>query len=469
MATDLSGLLGRLRRRPSPRLKLLPGPGGLIGYQPAAPEVTADTGRMTALVRASCPTVDRSGDVVIAGGIDLGDHQKNPVVLLDHSRGTPVGKAESPDGAYTARLDGDALVATTHFAQGNRVAEEAFHLVATGVLRGVSVGILPKAATPNRTGGHRIERCLLVEYSHLTVPDNPDCLVIAVQKGLGGRPYSLPIQRLLMAATPPKRKPVVRGGYTRKDAYDPMAAGVAGLDEPTTPDPDADLPKVPPGAQALTSLYEWLMQGADQVSDASDLQENPQVKDHLDGILADIGEKAGEVAALFAQEYPDLPALSDDTSADDPDGDADDLAPLPEAEPTEKAGEGEEKPDEQDDEEGQKALRRRRLKVKCLALHRRWQARHKGLTRKAEQVVSDAADHLDEMGGYVGKMMSTHRTASRTHAKALRGLCKGMGMADDTEGGTLPSRGDEMKGLDLAAIQKALQPLQERLERLGGK
>ena len=104
----------------------------------------------------------------------------NPVVLWAHQRAMPpVGTCLSLD------VQPGRVVAVTKFAAGVPLAEDVFRLYAQGVLRGWSVGLLPRRAVPQRGGrGLRIEAWDLLEYSAVPVPENPEALTLAVEKGL---------------------------------------------------------------------------------------------------------------------------------------------------------------------------------------------------------------------------------------------------------------------------------------------
>ena len=82
----------------------------------------------------------------------------------------------------------ERIVAETQFAAGVPFAEDVFRLYEQGVLRGWSIGFVPRQATPRsrRDGarGLRIDEWDLLEYSAVPVPENPEALTLAVEKGL---------------------------------------------------------------------------------------------------------------------------------------------------------------------------------------------------------------------------------------------------------------------------------------------
>jgi hypothetical protein len=134
---------------------------------------------VTAVISTAAP--DRAGDVVVPAGLQNAEEfLLNPVVLWAHQRALPpVGTCLSLDVQPTR------VVAVTKFAAGVPLADDVFRLYEQGVLRGWSVGLLPRRASPRRGGrGLRIDEWDLLEYSAVPVPENPEALTLAVEKGL---------------------------------------------------------------------------------------------------------------------------------------------------------------------------------------------------------------------------------------------------------------------------------------------
>jgi phage head maturation protease len=154
---------------------------------------------------------DRGGDVVVPAGLrNLDDYLINPVVLWAHERQRvpPIGTCEWLD------VQPRRIVAQTRFAQGVRFAEDVFRLYEQGVLRGWSIGFLPRRTTP-LAAGTRIDQWDLLEYSAVPIPENPGALTVALQKGF----VNDPTLRDWLA-----RVPDDRGGKTwrARDAFDPL-------------------------------------------------------------------------------------------------------------------------------------------------------------------------------------------------------------------------------------------------------
>src|SRR5262245_8582313 len=90
-------------------------------------------------------------------------------LLVSHDTGMlPVGRVER------LHLDGDKLVGTARFppASTSTAADEAWGLVRSGILDGVSIGFRPGTAEPNLHGGRTYRGCELLEASLVSLPSN---------------------------------------------------------------------------------------------------------------------------------------------------------------------------------------------------------------------------------------------------------------------------------------------------------
>jgi hypothetical protein len=148
---------------------------------------TLSVNAATFTVRSVITTIDtdRSGDIVIPTGLkNAEEFLLNPVVLWAHNRThfPPIGICEWLD------VQPRRIVAQTRFARGVPFAEDVFRLYEQGVLRGWSIGFVPrKAVREPRPGGRtglRIAEWDLLEYSAVPIPENPAAVTLAVQKGL---------------------------------------------------------------------------------------------------------------------------------------------------------------------------------------------------------------------------------------------------------------------------------------------
>jgi phage head maturation protease len=160
------------------------------------PLTRADPGTRTLAVNPDTLTVrsvittidpDRAGDVVVPTGLrNADDYLLNPVVLWAHNRTQfpPIGVCEWID------VQPRRVVAETRFARGVPFAEDVFRLYEQGVLRGWSIGFVPRKARrlppadPRVPPGLRVEEWDLLEYSAVPIPENPAAMTLAVTKGL---------------------------------------------------------------------------------------------------------------------------------------------------------------------------------------------------------------------------------------------------------------------------------------------
>ncbi|WP_439629157.1 HK97 family phage prohead protease [Gemmata sp.] len=144
---------------------------------------------MDLTVRSVITTIDpdRGGDVVVPTGLRNADEfLLNPVVLWAHQRAQfpPIGVCEWID------IQPRRIVAQTKFARGVPFAEDVFRLYEQGVLRGWSIGFLPRKARrlaggdPRRPPALRVDEWDLLEYSAVPIPENPAAVTVAIEKGL---------------------------------------------------------------------------------------------------------------------------------------------------------------------------------------------------------------------------------------------------------------------------------------------
>jgi len=143
-------------------------------------------------------SIDRDGEVLIAQGMDATEFEENPVLFYNHDYSQPVGKV-------TALKRGKNKVdATMEFAkrpegfQGSYFPEFIESLVSQGVVKGISVGFVPKeggvrkASKEDKTNyGQEVSQVYsqwkLLEVSIAPLPANGTALVQAVRKGIVSR------------------------------------------------------------------------------------------------------------------------------------------------------------------------------------------------------------------------------------------------------------------------------------------
>ena len=206
-------------------------------------------------VRAICSTAtpDRHGDVIDQAGWDLASFRRNPVILFMHDHADPVARAVS------IAVEGGKLVADIAFPDEGTVrrSDYVWGLIASGVVRAVSVGFWPLAWTPLADGsGMRLSKMDLLEVSIVSVPANPDALieqpilsgargVLLSAAGTGGDPLAArqPIVAATRAGThkPPAPPTVDRAGQLDRIA---ALAAAAGSDRPRLAARAADLARL---------------------------------------------------------------------------------------------------------------------------------------------------------------------------------------------------------------------------------
>lgn len=143
----------------------------------------------------STEAIDRHGSTIAAGGWELDNYRKNPIVLFAHdSSAPPVGRA------VEVRVDPErrALVAVTEFTPRdvNPFGDMVGRMVREGFMPAVSVGFiaLDYVIAEDRDDGSSwvppidYKRQELAEYSIVPVPSNPEALARARSAGIDTRP-----------------------------------------------------------------------------------------------------------------------------------------------------------------------------------------------------------------------------------------------------------------------------------------
>ena len=125
-------------------------------------------------VVASTPAVDRAGDVVVAEGIDLAAYKANPVILWNHDPGSPIARCVAI-GVNDGQLE---AVAQFPPEGTDPLADRVYGLIKTGVVNATSIGFAPVEETPIKGGGVTVSRSELWEFSFVSVPANPEALVV---------------------------------------------------------------------------------------------------------------------------------------------------------------------------------------------------------------------------------------------------------------------------------------------------
>lgn len=134
-----------------------------------------DTGATLFEFIASTATEDREGDTIAAGGWELENYKRNPVILWGHDTSSlPIGRATS------VVVRGGALRVTVEFTTPdlNPEGAQVSRLVEAGFIKAVSVGFIPLKWTERATG-FDFEKAELLEVSVVSVPANAEALIAA--------------------------------------------------------------------------------------------------------------------------------------------------------------------------------------------------------------------------------------------------------------------------------------------------
>lgn len=134
---------------------------------------SASLGERQIRVIASDPTPDRAGDIMVPSGCDLASYRRNPVVLANHDPGKPLGTAD-------VQVKSNRVEALITFApaKASQTADEFCALAKAGVLSAVSVGFNPIDSEPIGGAGRRYNEWELLELSVVSVPANPNAVVL---------------------------------------------------------------------------------------------------------------------------------------------------------------------------------------------------------------------------------------------------------------------------------------------------
>lgn len=140
--------------------------------------------------------VDRDGDIVVPKGAILDHYRKNPVVLFGHNyTELPIGRS------LWIKADEKGLISKTQYAKHQK-AEEIYQYRAEGFPMAKSIGFIPLSVIEEKDfpetdlkaldltpedikGASRIyPEWLMLEYSDVPVPSNPEALQLAISKGI---------------------------------------------------------------------------------------------------------------------------------------------------------------------------------------------------------------------------------------------------------------------------------------------
>lgn len=119
---------------------------------------------------------DRVGDVVKIDGLDTKDFEQNPIALYMHNHQEPIGAWSN------LRKSNGALIGSLNLAYKgtSKLIDFAHSMISQGMLKAVSVSFMPIDYVKNANGkGLLINKSSLLEVSLVTIPMNPQALMIA--------------------------------------------------------------------------------------------------------------------------------------------------------------------------------------------------------------------------------------------------------------------------------------------------
>jgi hypothetical protein len=186
--------------------------GGITVNRDAQPEDT------DYLVRASSSRVDRAGDSIDPNGIDCTDYYpKNPAVLGQHnSLAIPIATSSRPF------VSGDSLMAIAKFTPGVSAESDSFlAAIRAKLIRGISIGFIPEkwSFSKDRPFGIDFKSVRLLEFSCVSLPCNPDCVVLGAVTGKSASKSTPAGNVLPLSNTSDREARVAEAARLRRQAY----------------------------------------------------------------------------------------------------------------------------------------------------------------------------------------------------------------------------------------------------------
>jgi len=151
-----------------------------------ASDLKFEEGERAVISNITTDSVDRDGEIVDPKGVILTDYEKNPVVLFGHDhRNLPIGRN------MWIKRSKNGLIAKTTYAT-HQLANDVYEYRKGGFPLAQSIGFIPlkvenyaEGSEERKQGVYRkYTKWLLLEYSDVPVPSNPDAVAIAISKGL---------------------------------------------------------------------------------------------------------------------------------------------------------------------------------------------------------------------------------------------------------------------------------------------
>jgi HK97 family phage prohead protease len=137
---------------------------------------------------ASTPASDRVNDVIDPMGLTF---PPEAPLLLNHKSDQPVGvvrfgKATAKGLPFKAKIPKIREAGTVKDR-----TEEAWHSIKSGLIKGVSIGFIPKEYEPTKDGkGVHYKKAAIHELSLTAIPCNPEAMITAFKSLRGSRAVS---------------------------------------------------------------------------------------------------------------------------------------------------------------------------------------------------------------------------------------------------------------------------------------
>lgn len=266
---------------------------------------------------ASTTDVDRMGDVIpaYAWELALNNFLKNPIILAYHDHSKPVGRM------IDYKLDSKGLWIK---ARVSAAAEDVFNLVKDGILTGFSVGFRVKDATYNPdTDIFIITELELIEISLVSVPANQNTLFnlsksfdndeeyksfklnfnnTSVDASTKGLENSTDNNKEEIEMKPEELKDLM--DQTATKAAEQAAKAILEAQEAKRKELEAEAAKKAAEEKALNERVESIVigkSGAEKLMEEVEkrfAEENASTKSAIEGLQAELREKASELEAL---------------------------------------------------------------------------------------------------------------------------------------------------------------------------
>lgn len=167
-------------------------PAGVHLHKETVSEITSLGGGCIRFV-VSTAGVDRDGDRVMQDGWSLDNYRRNPVVLWGHkSDDPPIGRCREIN-VIDGRLVATVEFVPSHVSSVGAFAEGIRQLCEGGFLFGTSVGFKPlewvvtddvERGADTLSPGVDFTACELLEFSIVSVPANPEALILPREQPL---------------------------------------------------------------------------------------------------------------------------------------------------------------------------------------------------------------------------------------------------------------------------------------------